>query len=51
MTEFLIEFKNVTKRFENRAVLELDSVMPFAELSQKPIAQLQCEIPTASQKN
>ena len=34
-----------------KPVLELDSVMQFAELSQKPIAQLQCEIPTADQKN
>ena len=34
-----------------KPVLELDSVMQFAELSQKPIAQLQCEIPTAGHEN
>jgi phospholipid/cholesterol/gamma-HCH transport system ATP-binding protein len=34
-----------------KPVLELDSVMQFAELSQKPIAQFQCEIPTSGRKN
>jgi phospholipid/cholesterol/gamma-HCH transport system ATP-binding protein len=34
-----------------KPVLELASVMQFAELSQKPIAQLQCEIPTPDHKN
>ena len=33
-----------------KPMLELDSVMQFAALSQKPIAQLQCEIPSAGQK-
>ena len=34
-----------------KPVLELDSVMQFAELSQKPIAQLQCEIPSPGYEN
>jgi phospholipid/cholesterol/gamma-HCH transport system ATP-binding protein len=34
-----------------KPVLELESVMQFAELNQKPIAQLQCEIPKQSDKN
>jgi phospholipid/cholesterol/gamma-HCH transport system ATP-binding protein len=34
-----------------KPVLELESVMQFAELNRKPIAQLQCEIPNQSDKN
>ena len=34
-----------------KPVLELESVMQFAELNQKPIAQLQCEIPNQATKN
>ena len=34
-----------------KPVMELESVMQFAELNQKPIAQLQCEIPNQATRN
>ena len=45
------EFSILAGMALGKPVQELESVMQFAEFSQKPIAQLQCEIPTAGQKN
>ncbi len=44
------EFSILAGMALGKPVQELESVMQFAEFSQKPIAQLQCEIPTAGQK-
>jgi ABC-type transporter Mla maintaining outer membrane lipid asymmetry ATPase subunit MlaF len=48
----LIEFRNVTKRFDNRTILdqinlkiyEIDSVIKSAKSQQKTIARFNCEM-------